>query len=117
MKNILEYEEFLNEAIIKNDTKKYYVTIDIIAGVKNDKLIPDPDGETHPDFFKIIKNLDYKIIKAEGPGGGWPEVKFKGTKSQLLPLLKLIAADDTIDIEKELEKWDGSEDGLIDIIG
>lgn len=111
---------------ILEDPKIYSASIDIVADVKDGKLISiKPENqhgfielESQDGYIEnLVKNISYKIIDEHGPAGGWPYVEFTGTKLQLLPILKACAADDTINIEKELEQWDGSNEALINIIG
>jgi hypothetical protein len=116
IKNFSDYMDMINESI-ESDPKKYTIAVDIVADIKNGKLVT-ADGEGPAGYIEnLIAGLDYDILEEVGSGGGWPHVEFTGTKAELLPLLKGLAADPDVDVEKELDAWDGSHKGLLEIIG
>lgn len=52
--------------------------------VKDDTSTIDWSGDMR-ELDRIVKryNISYKIIRKSGPGGGWPEIEFKGTRANL----------------------------------
>ena len=61
------------------------------------------------EFDEVIKDicdeyhLTYEITQAEGPGGGWPVVKFTGTKSNVINYLRYYSDDEETPAEELLD--------------
>jgi len=107
-----------------HDDKVYSFTSDTCVDVKQegDKWVIDRDGEEEADAFDDAlkeNGVEYEIINPHGPGGGWPEITYAGTKKQLAPIMALLNASGYTEEEilHKLRDWDGDEEYLFDILG
>jgi hypothetical protein len=81
----------------------------------------DPnDGNESFYFAEIVKKsgAKYKVLAAEGPGGGWPLIEYSGTKKQLLPIIACLDAfgRDETELAEVLKYWEGDYDELVEAI-
>jgi hypothetical protein len=120
--------ESMHESFDGNDNV-YSFTWDTAVEVKNEngKWVIDRDGEDEEYVFDDIlkeKGITYDIVNPHGPGGGWPEIEYTGTKEQLSYVMKLLQADSYSreEILEMLEEYDGEpgeidHDTLLEILG
>ena len=98
--------------------KKFEFTADVVCTVKDGKIVGGEFSEPNEKLENAIKNVEYEILNESGPGGGWPEILFKGEKNDLKDILKLLYTGNNDNEFKALfNKWDGSFESTIEIIG
>lgn len=111
--------EFLDQSM--NDEIYSFVSDTTVAVKKQgNKWVIDRDGESD-DFDDVLKQngVLYKIIDPHGPGGGWPVIKYTGTKEQLASVMELVNASGYTkeEILDMIQDWDGSDEFLSNILG
>lgn len=77
---------------LKNKKTKIY--LDTCADVKRDKenqiWIINPKGENNEiEFLNFLEqhNIQYKIIKKQGPAGGWPYIEYTAKNRDIIKML------------------------------
>lgn len=99
-------EEFISEDLNESADNNVSVEVDFAIAVDDeefDEVIKDICDEYH---------LTYEITQAEGPGGGWPVVKFTGSKANVIEYLKFYEDDDSADAEELLSRYSITNEGL-----
>ena len=100
-------------------------TWDTCVDVKkeNNTWVIDRNGDDEAYIFDDLlkeNGIEYEIVNPDGPGGGWPEIQYTGTKAQLAKVMVLLNAsgyeeDEILDMLKD---WDGNDhEVLLNILG
>jgi hypothetical protein len=98
--------------------KKFEFSADVVCTVKDGKIVGGEFGEPNKDLELAIENVEYEILNESGPGGGWPEILFRGYKNNLKDILKLLyTGNNNNEFNTLFNKWDGSFESTIEIIG
>jgi hypothetical protein len=70
------------------DNKLFSVTMDTVCDVNNGKIDFNEEYET-TYFLDFLSqhNIKYKVLQANGPGGGWPLIEYTGKARDIIQLL------------------------------
>lgn len=81
------------------------LNIDIVAEphINDYGICTDLIFEDGTRFYDVDHGIDFDLIEAQGPGGGWPNIDLRGSKKAVRAWLE---ANEWEDIDWMMEDWE-----------